>query len=308
MDVISPLLTLNPTPIAIDEHRAVFSGPWLPVSIPASWIDDGTAADWALGMEQLPILQRVRLGLQGKRHVGTWALVDRNSRGGAIDGEVMAALTAWAAREQVLAGMGREQNGLIVDIADDASRRRLRRSAERARSETELVFEALLWPRWAGPVILRSATPDPEEAGGETLRPALPILVVDTGKGERRPDLAVAWCRLILERSVPPEGGWPAWLQLGLEGVCAARSIGRPPSPMKMQQLRRAAGINALRACFSDAEPKEDLAVAIATLVASGRRRQHLPSLLDLLRNGVAGEEALRIAYGLSIDDLINRR
>jgi hypothetical protein len=120
--------------------------------------------------------------------------------------------------------------------------------------------------------------------------------------------LATRFCLLTLRLTAPPAAGWPPWLETGLMEVAKAKARGDGPSPLRMLAIRQRAGKDAIARLFAAPAPDAQLALAVCAPLVHTRRRPLLPNFLDLLRHDAGTEGALRLAYGLTIDQLIEER
>jgi hypothetical protein len=73
-----------------------------------------------------------------------------------------------------------------------------------------------------------------------------------------------------------------------------------------MREVRHAAGAAGIAATLTAREPDEHLAEALCVPLLHPSTRKHFSALLDLLRNGAGSEGALRVAYGLTPQSLVD--
>ncbi|TVR08647.1 MAG: hypothetical protein EA401_13685 [Planctomycetota bacterium] len=301
-------MLIDTVPQRIDQRAATFPGALVPVVMPVEWLPPQAAGRWALDDDRLPFPQRVHLALEGGLEAELWPRIQQHLRGRAMDASLQRILARWAADEQARLGLPAADGGVIVHAPPQHRGATMQRHAARALQEVRQLFAPLGWPRWAGPVVL--VHPDKELAPQN--RPVLPMVAwpqVQGGGDDQRAQFARVFAQLALDYSGPPQSGWPTWLSSGITQIAAERAQGRLPSPLGALRQRQAAGIPAIQGMLrGHQDPDPDLAFAVAALLTSERRQHRWPVFMDLLRNNIEGEQALSIAYDLSLQDLLRVR
>jgi hypothetical protein len=310
MDPAITLTALGDQPVVIDRATGELRGALLPVLVPLPALSPAMRASWLLPHDDIDLAVRVSAALEAGIERPAWTLIAHQTN--PLVGRLELVLNLWCARELARLGLPGRQNGWLLVIATPAPAG-LESDATLALASVREMLSSLNWPRWSGPLLLVAGQPgasDPAPGRDLLIRPAMPVLRLRTPAAGTTPaeDLAARLSTVTLELTGPPERGWPAWLQVGLEEVAKAKVRGEGPSPLKMLALRQHAGAEALTALFGSATPDRELCEALCAALVHTRRRPQLPNLLDLLRHGVDGPGALRLAYGLTIDQLVNER
>lgn len=305
MDVAGLILHTQP-PVVITAEAAILPGAFTPLILPLDCLPAALRGRWLAGKSDAPLAQRVAAALDSGDTATAWELLRANSEAVLIAPAIEAALGRWVAGELKrldVAARGSEvlrrtPVGLVAMRDEDLLGLR----------DTQTVLASLAWPRWIGPVVCVDPG-DPLLDGRLRLaRPALPVIAIEPRGGTRRSAVAAATARLALDLTAPPPDGWPAWVISGAAGVCAAVARGEGPSPRAMLEHRQRAGIAGLEALFTASEPAAELATAVCAYLLHSGRRQRFAALLDPLRHGADAQTALRIAYGVTVADLIERR
>jgi hypothetical protein len=250
---------------------------------------------------------RVSAALTAGLEDDTWRLLARNPRPLIAIGHLDVVLSTWAARELARLKLPAATGPVLVVANPEPPH--LATDAVAALADTREALPTLPWPRWSGPVVIvvgAAGAADPAPGQDLLARPALPVIRYrPTNQETAREHLGARFCELSLRLTAPPAAGWPPWLSLGLAELVKARIRGEGPSPQKMLELRQQAGRDDLRRLLSEAAPDPRLALALCTPLAQTRRRHLLPNFLELLRNGAGAEGAIRVAYGLTLEQLL---
>lgn len=302
MDPASALLLLHPTPQHIDQQSTWLRGAFLPVILPTDGLPTQDRITWLLADNSAPAYLRVEAALAAERSDEAFRLVI--TLGQPVTGSLALSLSTWAAQElerlRLPAALG------PVLILEPGSAGPLRKEAAQVLAEVSNLLP-LPWPRWAGPLVVVGPDAEINPIPGRTrlLRPAAPVLkVADADRGR----LAIAIAQLALDLTAPPRQGWPAWLRQGLGELARQRTLNLGPSPRRMREARLQAGAGAISRVFTADAVEAPLAAALCLPLIHHAYRQRFAVLLDLLRNDIAAEKALRLAYGWSIDELVTAR
>ena len=314
MDLPTSLTVLDQRPAVIIGDAALLCGAAGPIIIPLACLPPVQRAKWLLTRPEIPLDRRVSAALTAGLVEQAWALVIQAAEPIGHDQRLAATLGTWSAHELARLALpgGRDplRDPLVVITADDGNRQRLDSAIALGSAREMLKF--LPWPRWTGPLLVvvgDVGARDPAPGKPRVARPALPVLRVRAQDGVTPSEaLAAAIAELALDLTAPPAAGWPAWLRLGLMEVAKAKTRGEGPSPTLMLDLRQQAGRAALATLLTDPKPDPALAMALCAPLVHSHRRHLLPNLLDLLRGGAGGEGAIRIAYGLTLDQLATER
>lgn len=311
MDPTALFLVLQPTPVTVDQHAVTWQGALMPVMLPLMSLPAGPRARIVLAHDSIPLEIRVGTALEAGLTDEAWALVVRTPGPVTRTLGLDLTLAGWTARELARLGLPANREAVLVLTANG-------RPAPGMDSATALgvireMFSSLAWPRWVGPVVVVAdelAERDPIPGQARIARPALPILRVDRANERvtRGELLSVELARLVLALEVAPSTGWPAWLRVGLEEVAKAKVRGEGPSPLKMLAIRQRAGANALAELLLDPTPDAELAGALCAPLVHTRRRHLLSNLLNLLRGGAQSAGAIKLAYGLTLQQLTEER
>lgn len=310
MDLLTSLTVLDQRPAVIIGEVAMLRGAAGPLAIPLACLPPAQQAAWLLARPEAPLHRRVGAALAAGLDEQAWTLVIQAAEPIGHDRRLALVLDAWSARELARLALPPGRDAVLVVAADDAGRQRIDDAIALGAVREMLAF--LPWPRWSGPllaVVGDAGARDPAPGRQRLVRPALPLLRVRAQEGTTPSEaLAAGLAELVLDLTAPPAAGWPAWLRLGLMEVAKAKTRGEGPSPAAMLELRQQAGRAALARLLGDPRPDPALAMALCAPLVHSRRRHLLPNLLDLLRGGAGGEGAIRIAYGLTLDQLASER
>jgi hypothetical protein len=311
MDLTALLATLNPSPVVVEHTTVTWSGAFVPVVLPLAALPPAQRARLALSYESIPLEVRVGAALDAGLVNEAWALLLRTP--GPISRTLGLELTlsAWAGREQARLHLPATRDPILVLTASGKPVPGL--EVAFALTTTREMLSALSWPRWAGPVVVvvdDLGDRDPMPGSQRVVRPALPMVRLGTPPANctRSELLGIELTRLVLELEMPPPGGWPAWLRVGLEQVVQAKLRGEGPSPLKMLGLRQRAGADGLAKLLTDPTPNAELAGALCAPLVHTRRRHLLAKLFDLLRGGGQAAGAIQLAYGLTLAQLTEER
>jgi hypothetical protein len=312
MDPTTLFMVLQPTPVVVDRHAVTWRGGLMPVMLPLMSLPAGPRARIVLAHDSLPLEIRVSTALEAGLTDEAWAMVVRTP--GPVTRTVGLDLTlaGWTAHELARLGLPGTREEILVLTANGRPAPGMDPATAFGVIRRE-VFPALAWPRWVGPVVVVAdelAARDPMPGQPRIARPALPMLRVDrASEGITRSELlSVELTRLVLALEAAPATGWPAWLRVGLEEVAKAKVRGEGPSPLKMLAIRQRAGANALAELLLDPTPDVELAQALCAPLVHTKRRHLLSNLLNLLRGGAQSAGAIKLAYGLTLQQLTEER
>jgi hypothetical protein len=310
MDPAFAETALGTPPVIIDRTTAMLRGALLPVLVPLAALPAATRAAWLLPHADIEISQRVSAALDAGLDQQAWLLIAHQTT--PLIGRIDLVLSVWNARELARLGLPAPQNNWILVVAK-ARPPGLEADAGLALSAVREMLSSLGWPRWSGPLLIVAGSPgasDPAPGRDEIVRPALPVLRARLPAPGVTPgeDIAARLCAMTLALTAPPAHGWPAWLEIGLEEVAKAKARGEGPSPLKMLAIRQRAGTQVLQHLLDAPTPDPELCEALCAPLVHTKRRPQLPNFLDLLRHQVDVPGALRLAYDLSIDQLVGER
>lgn len=311
MDPTALFLVLQPTPVTVDRHTVTWRGGVVPVVLPLMSVPAGPRARMVLAHDSLPLETRVGTALEAGLTDEAWSLVVRTP--GPVTGSLGLdlVLAGWTAKEMARLKLPATREAVLVLTPNGRPLPGLDWATALAVSRE--MFSALAWPRWTGPVVVvvdDLAERDPMPGQQRIARPALPMVRVTSGgeRATRAESLSVELTRLVLALEAAPANGWPAWLRVGLEEVAKAKVRGEGPSPLKMLAIRQRAGANALAELLLDPTPDAELAGALCAPLVHTRRRHLLTNLLSLLHGGAQSAGAIQLAYGLTLQQLIEER
>ncbi len=270
--------------------------PGLPVVLPLAALPLAARLGFARQEGLLPLDQRVALLLAGDQRAAAFALALRAPLPLGAQGRLEIELATWATAERIRLRLPASRGPVLV-VEDDV-RGTTTAEIRGALHEVGDLLSPLPWPRWAGPVVVYLDAVDRGIPTDGVVRPALPLIRLTPGP-QLRGDAAGVLARLALDLSVPPAGGWPGWLRVGVGEAARAVAVGEGLSPRAMAARRSAAGPDGLRALFASPTPDPQLAKAVVAELLVPARRPGFASFLDLLRQGASSEGALRVAYGL---------
>lgn len=286
------------SPVAASDTWVAWSTAGLPVVVPWAALPTAVGADLAAREGMLPIPRRVALLLAAERRAEAWALAIREPRPLAAQGRLEIELAGWAAREAGRLSLAVPRGPVLVVGESQESVSAIRGALNDVQN-----LLALPWPRWAGPVVVFIGGPERGIPVTGVVRPALPLFQIQP-TDDPRSVMAAHLARLALDLTAPPPGGWPAWLRAGIAEVARAKAAGEGPSPRRMRDRRTAAGVAAIRALFTAPAPDPALAGAVMAPLVTRANQERLDAFLDLLRQGVGAEKALRMAFSVALESL----
>lgn len=302
------ILALANGPARIDQRALWYTTPLGPVVVPVEALPPAQRAHRLLAEQRLPLGLRVAAGLRWGDAEEALRLAASTPRPLSAEPGLAGALAAWAAAEA--ARLRLPADGSVIQVGPDGGAG-APAEARNALADASELLAPLAWPRWAGPVVLVPyGMRHPAIAPGwaRVLRPALPVLRLPSGP-DARGELTAAFAGLALDLSAPPAAGWPRWLTVGVGGCARARAGGSGIPERPMAEARAAAGTAAITRLLDGSDPAEPgLATAVVAALLHPARREHLPALLDLLRNGAGGPGAVATAYGLKPEALAGGR
>ncbi len=305
MDLPAAYAQLSPVPVVITISAAIAPGAFFPQIVPLSALPP-TARAVLLMRADAPLEDRVAALLLAGCATEAWTLLDRERV--RAPGRIDLLLADWSERERARLDLPPAKSDVILGLGAE----RLDAAAGALADTRELLTPLWANPvgRWSGPLVIVAGdafTIDLPTVEGVLARPALPAIRL-TATTLTREDTAAAIAELLLARQRPPAAGWPRWLRSGVAGVARAKTRGDGPSPRAMQELRVAAGAAALTELLNGDRDDAPLATAVCALLTHARRRAHLPTFLDALRNGSSAAGALQLAYGLTPELLLTER
>jgi len=295
----------------LDGYALCWPGPFLPVLVPLACLPLRLRAQALCANSEATLGTRVAACLDAQEPEAAWRLLAHFTDPLTVPPGVDTALQLWGAK--TLADMGLVAGRapvLVVAPAQTSSAEshRLQTEASQALAAVQGVLATAAWPRWIGQVLVvvgEQPLDGLPPTSSLLIRPALPAVRIP--QQALRGTIARRLCVLALALNAPPVSGWPAWLSIGLAEISAARADDVLVSPHAMLLIRQAAGTSGLGAMLDAPAPDPQLCMALAALLVHPARRDHLPSLMDLLRNGATSAGALQISYNLSLDDLVSQ-
>jgi hypothetical protein len=301
MDPALALVPLGPPPHVADNQVLVLPGAFLPVLLPLTCYAPAQRMQALAAIADAPLATRVQAAIEAGALTEAWreAAAWRGPLASADGLEDL--LSRWGAQRLELQHITPTQTP-VLGLGDAAV---LEPEVAEALDKVHQLLDPWPWPRWFGQVLLVPGTEACGDlpAGAERLvRPILPMLRVPQQPTQAA--WAAALLRLTMDLSAPPQGGWPSWLDVGLEQMAAARADYRALSPSALADRRAAAGANGLAALLVSTQADPGLATAVVYLLLHPRHRAAFGSALDLLRNGADSRTALRIAYGMGLEEL----
>ena len=311
MDAAALFIALSTEPTVIDSHALSLRGGMTPIILPIAGLAPVTRARFIVHHDALPLENRVAAALEVGDTESAWQLIIRSAGAANRNPALDVLLNRWAAQELARRKLTAPRDVILLLSTNDAVRRTM--DVAIAHSTVHEMLSGIHWPRWSGPLIVvvgdmgeRDPYPDQERI----VRPVIPLVrMSETTPGMTpREVLCVRMTELALALEAPPAQGWPAWLTVGLNEVVKAKMRGEGPSPIKMLSIRQTAGLKALEQLLTDEKPDAALAMALCAPLVHSRRRQLLGNLLDLLRGGAASPGAIRVAYGLTLAQLLEER
>jgi hypothetical protein len=199
----------------------------------------------------------------------------------------------------------RTQSLVLVRGASSTQASTLRIETAAAISFLDTVFHSL-GRQWYGPVILG---PSVDASTSSTVaKPLLPEIFLPLQPGPQwKQNIAAAMTQIRLDLACPSNTGWPAWLRIGLETTAKIYAIGSVPLPAQTAARRQKAGVEGLKRLFDTQTPDPQLSADLCSWILHSHRRAQLASLLDGLRAGLGSEEALKLAYGVGLEEMLER-
>lgn len=312
MDFGSSLTHLSPLPVHIDELAARSPGAFVPVVVPLAAVSPEDRTTWYRHVRSVPFPARIQALLDQGDADEAWTLI-RQRPGSLADHGILPALGWWAAAELAEHKLPRPDTGIVLLGVEDRNRQRAAiRQASDAVALYRTIFSDLPQPLWTGGIIVVAGPSEQTIIGSRRRhsRPALPIIrTTATGGIDLRAEVTGQLTHLSLDLMQRGDTPWPAWLRLGMVGVAELKARGLGPLPRQMLIKRRQAGIRLLQALLANrGKVDADLATAVCAPLVHASRKKQLSSFLDLIRHTGNAEEALRIAYDLTVGDLVSQR
>jgi hypothetical protein len=311
MDAAALFLLLNTEPTLIDSRAISMRGGMTPIILPVSGLPPATLARLVINRQDLPLEHRVSAALAADDTASAWQLIIRSAGAAHRNIAVSNLLSHWSAKE--LDRLKLKPTRDVVLLLSNNDRIHHTMQVATTYNIIQEMLSGLRWPRWTGPLIVVMndiGEQDPYPGIDQIMRPALPMVRMSpaTPGITQSEALGVHLTTLTLALEAPPAAGWPAWLSVGLNEVAKAKIRGEGPSPLKMHSIRQEAGLKRLEQLFSDEKPDATLAMAVCAPLVHSRRRHLLGNLLDLLRGGAASPGAIHVAYGLTLNQLLQER
>lgn len=305
MDIVSALAILSPFPVEIQEKYYTFAGSYHPIIIPTATLSPEQHHSFLSNGHSSNIEAAFLIALRIHDYQLAWDLYERIPPEHIPSINMNNQTQLWIAHELALKKIPNDLNGVVIRSSQPTHRKKLK-NCQRIRSSLFQSYSSLPKILWTGPILLEDA-----DSNAIIPRPLLPTIQLDNASWTDD-EICRHMSRLILQRYKPPAQGWPQWLLAGLAEVTLAQFRGQGPSPRKMLRIRSNAGAQAIRALWKDPtatdSDKQQLAQALCAPLIHSRTRQHLASFLDLIRNDLDPASAYRIAYGLSLEDLLTQR
>lgn len=311
MDAAALFIVLNTDPVVIDTNAISLRGGITPIIMPFDGLPIATRAQLLIKHDQLPLDLRVATALEAGNVNAAWELVIRSPGPSHRTAALQFVLNAWATKEAARLKLPAARENIQLISSNEQIRRAI--DVATAFGSVRDMLSALTWPRWGGAFVViigDVGEADPFPGIEQKIRPALPMMrMPEQIKGVTQSEqLCVLLTQLTLSLEAPPTNGWPPWLSTGLQAVAKAKMRGEGPSPLKMLGLRQEAGLMKLQELLTDQNPSEELAMALCAPLVHTRRRHLLANLLDLIRGGAESEGAIRVAYGLTLTQLLQER
>jgi hypothetical protein len=312
MDLASAQLAAGTPSHCIDGHVLCWPGAFLPQLVPLECLSPEHRASVLVASDEVPLAVRVRGELNCGQEQRAWALLSHLTNPLNVPTGLDTVLQLWNAQAAATLGLPVARTAVQI-VAPTTSREADQQQAANAAAEGLQAVYNLLdhwpWPRWIGPVLMicdDRVYPGLPAAAQQLQRPALPLvrMQLDTPSSE----IARRLLRLTLALSAPPASGWPPWMTMGLGELAAAKAESQLVSPHQMLVVRQAAGMNGLIELMTSTHPDPHLSQAVASYLLHPARSANFPSLLDLLRNGATSQGALEVAYGMSLQQLLDER
>ncbi len=320
MDIATALLCAPLPPAEFHPGCAVFPGAVTPIVVPLHDLPSKLQNQWIISNPHAALCDKLHAAFQTDNEAAAWTLLDALPSRQVLDPQSDAIIRLWSAKTLANLQTSLPLDGRCIFLGAPLSQTQKYHIRTATQTIHEL-FSSLLRPAWIGPVLIevRSETNTKKallvtDTYKQTLsRPVLPALHVvlpdkKIDAQELQQMVAQILCRLTLQRLEKPDAPWPQWIQVGMELVAAERCAGTGPSPRAMRRIRQTAGNAAIVHALQTGEATPDLAKALCEPLLHSKRRHHLSSLLDLLRNGTRTSDALRIAYGITPKRYISAR
>lgn len=307
MDLALALSPLSDQPAQAQSEWVTLRGAMAPVIIARPWLDDATAAEWLVKNPYILAAHQLQAALDAQQYEQAWQLVtpDRLS-----DSHLRQIMELWASRQAAELKLQADKYGIFALGWTGPQQRRITVLGGNVSRDVGHQFGLGAWPPWSGGLVIVAAEVTtsalhPDQA--YLSRPALPMLRFDHSDASQREQIARGMAQITLNL-LDPQAQAPRWLSDAMVGVAMARARGEGPSPRAMHAIRRAAGALGLQELLLDQHHDAELATAIGAYLCHRQRARFLPNFIELLRNQVDSVTALKIAYGLSLNDLLERR
>lgn len=302
---MDPALLPQPIEICapmIREHIVVFATASEPLCIPIDWLPAAARLDLIVASDAVPLETQISLALSQGAEAAAWRTIRRRLRGSPLPDRLGSILQQYL---NTTMSSDKAQSSVLVRGASSTQASMLRIEAATAISFLDTVFHSL-GRQWYGPVIL---APSLDGSTSSTVaKPLLPEIFLTLNPGQQwKQDVAAAITQIRLDLAFPPNTGWPAWLRIGLETTAKTYAIGSVPLPAQTAAHRQKAGVEGLRRLFSTPTPDPQLSADLCSWIVHSHRRAQLASLLDGLRAGLGSEEALKLAYGVDLEGMLER-
>jgi hypothetical protein len=311
MDTPALFFPLQNQPVIISEQTLVLRGAFAPILVPMAGLSPEQRAYYLVRDQTIALDVRVHAALVAHKEPDAWGLIRRAAPRELQNAGLNAIMSQWVANEIKRIQLPQPKELITLLSAQDHIRRSI--DVALATNSVREMFSGLMWPRWWGTCIVivgDMGNNDPYPGIAQLARPALPILrMAEKNPGLTNSEmLCVLLTDLTLQLEIAPNNGWPVWLQVGLREVAQAKMRGEGPSPLKMQHIRQAAGVAGIQQLLLAAEPDRATSMAVCAYMVHSRRRHLLANYLDLLRGGSSADGAFRIAYGVTIEQLLSER
>jgi hypothetical protein len=290
---------LRSAPVA-SEHSVVRPGVFAPVVWPMAWAPPQERLAMLQQQPGVPLHRLVEAALELGDDAVLDALLARRLGSAALPAELMTLLQP--RMRQRLQQLGVEGEPAWLAWGADGRRTSQAPTAVFAAWDELRVLLGVGEQRlWLGPILLRYGAEAPPLA--RRIVPEL-SLASDTDTPANRRAAGRALAELYLGLAAPPPDGWPVWLTRGVTALAAERAVGAVPSLSAAAARRAALGVNGLESLLAATDPVEADALALAVELLHSRHRAHFPQLLEALRGGLAGPQAIAIAYGRDLASL----
>lgn len=286
----------------IREHSLVFATASEPLCIPMAWLPAAARLDLILASDAVPLETQISLALSQGAEAAAWRTIRRRLRGSPLPERLGSVLQQYL---NTTMSSEKAQSSVLMRGASATQASTLRIEAAAAISFLDTVFHSL-GRQWYGPVILG---PVREGLTSSTVaKPLLPEIFLPLSPGlQWKQNIATAMTQIRLDLACPANAGWPAWLRLGLETTAKTYAIGSVPLPAQTSARRQKAGVEGLRRLFDTQTPDPQLSADLCSWILHSHRRAQFASLLDGLRAGLGSEEALKLAYSVDLEGMLER-